>query len=378
LIDCTAQCKILPGSPQKRIEKLTWHPRAEFEAQQISHEKNSNGENKMKTANNKRINHNQPTRLVRGWSFTAPSLIAGVAILAFLTVASSAQITFDSATQFSTGFAARVSVDGQHAVEVHQLLSGLGTLQYRTGTIGTTGVVTWGAVHKYDTGLAPTVALSGTNVVEIHEGTGGELYYHTGQLEASGTIKWAAAIALEGGFAPSVAASGPQVIEVHQATESNPGALFCKSGQFNPDGTITFSGAAQYDNGFAPAVALAGATIVEVHQGISPSLFYHLGSVQAGGSVTFSSSAEFFDNGFAPSVSIAGPTILEAHQANSGSSPGPMFYSTGLLQSNGSVTWVSALDYQNGAAPSIAIAGPDVVEVHQGNPGALFSLAGQF
>lgn len=332
----------------------------------------------MKTTNNnQRTNYSHPTSNVRQ-SFTTPSLIAGVALLAFLSVASSAQITFGSASQFSSGFAARVAVDGQHAVEVHQLSNAVGTLQYRTGTISPNGVVTWGAVHKYDKGLAPTVALSGTNVVEIHEDGKGDLLYDTGQLQPSGTIKWAAAIALEGGFAPSVAACGTQVIEVHQATQSNPGALFFKSGQFNADGTITFVPAAQYDNGFAPAVALAGATIVEVHQGISPSLFYHVGTVNAGNSVTFSSSALFFDNGFTPTIFIAGPTILEAHQANSGSTPGPMFYSTGLQQSNGSINWASALDYQNGAAPSIAIAGPNVVEVHEGNTGTLFSLAGQF
>ncbi|MGB6632710.1 MAG: hypothetical protein WBE52_15840 [Terriglobales bacterium] len=156
----------------------------------------------MKTTNKSTLadNNSQPPNLARRWNLTTLSFIAGLALLAFMPVSASAQVTWGDGTQFSgAGYAARVAVDGENAVEVHQLDSGSGNLEYRTGKVTTTGAVTWNAVHKYDSGLTPSVALSGTNVVEIHEGTSGEIWYHTGQLLASGTIKWAAAINLETG-----------------------------------------------------------------------------------------------------------------------------------------------------------------------------------
>ena len=336
----------------------------------------------MKTTNKSALTttNSQPTNLAKRRNFTALSLIAGLALLAFMTVTASAQITWGIATQFTgAGYAAHIAVDGQNAVEVHQLDSGSGNLEYRTGKVSTTGAITWNPVHKYDSGLSPSVALSGTNVVEIHEGTGGEIWYHTGQLLASGTIEWAASTNLEAGYAPSVAVSGTQVIEVHQASQSNPSPLWYKSGQFNPDGTITFSTATQYGNGFAPAVALAGAAMVEVHEGASGALWYQTGLVQQLGPFPIDfiiSGTAQFDSGFAPTVAIAGPFIVEAHEGTGGT----LWYSFGALQSNATIVWGSDTDYQDGYLPSIAIAGPDVVEVHQADEGSgpLWSLAGQF
>jgi hypothetical protein len=55
-------------------------------------------------------------------------------------------------------------------------------------------------------------------------------------------------------------------------------------------------------------------------------------------------------------------------------------YSTGLLQSNGTIAWGSSEGYQIGYLPSIAIAGPNVAEFHEGSPtgGTIWSLPGQF
>jgi hypothetical protein len=47
------------------------------------------------------------------------------------------------------------------------------------------------------------------------------------------------------------------------------------------------------------------------------------------------------------------------------------------LQSNGTVAWGTSSEYQAGSLPSIAIAGPDVSELHEGS-GTIWSLPGQF
>jgi hypothetical protein len=348
--------------------------RTRLEEHKSLRKKISYEEKPMPTRNsNEQMNTSQASS-VRGWRFITRSLFGGLVLLAFMSATVSAQITFGSAAEFSgAGFAPRVAVDGENAVEVHQLKNVLGALEYRTGKVSTTGAVVWKAVHRYDTGLAPTVALSGTNVVEIHEGTGGELWYHTGQLLATGTIKWAAPIEYEIGYAPSVAACGSQVIEVHQASQSNPSQLLFTPGHFNLDGTITLSTGGEYDGGFAPAVALAGATVVEVHQGSGLDLWYHVGTVQAGNKVEFSPTGANFDTGIAPTIAIAGSTIVEAHEAI-----GNSVYSTGFLQANGTIKWNTATEYQVAFLPSIAITGPDIVEVHQGDAGTIWSMTGQY
>jgi len=338
------------------------------------------------TYTRKRINNKNNPLAVAKLTSLAFSL-AALALLALAAASASAQVTFEPPTEFTgAGYAARVAADGQNVVEVYQLDSGLSPLKYRTGKVTTGGTVTWNPVHTYDTGLAPTVALSGANVIEMHEGGGGDLWYHTGKLQASGVITWAPAIFFSNGYAPSVAASGIEIIDVHQATESNPTGLWFDLAEFNSDGTIAFVHTAQYDNGFAPSVALGGATLVEVHQGISPDLWYRDGTIQAGGSSIVFSNAVHFDNGWAPTIAIAGPTIMEAHQGAAGTSPVALWYGTGLLQNSpagvgvagGAIKWGNDGHYQTGNLPSIAIAGPVVVEVHEGNTGTIWNTPGQF
>jgi hypothetical protein len=319
-------------------------------------------------------NKSQPTAQAKPQNFKALSLIAGL-VLALLPVTASAQISFGDAIELKgTGYAARIAVDGDNAVEVFQSESGVGALEYRTGKVGITGgVIAWKAAKKYETGIAPSVAISGSYVIEVHEDGSGGLWYLTGKVASTGTITWATdAIEYTKGYAPSVAASGTQILEVHQASQSNPSELWYEAGQFNTAGTVAFQGGANFTLGFAPSVALAGATFVEVHQGTSPALWYVLGTIQAGNSVKFGSGFNF-DQGYAPTVAIAGPTIVEAHEDGGGEE----WYSTGLLQSNGTVAWGTSSEYQAGSLPSIAIAGPDVSELHEGS-GTIWSLPGQF
>src|SRR5271154_2383692 len=61
------------------------------------------------------------------------SMILGLAALACITIAASAQVTWEPpAKQYGTGFAPRIAADGGTVVEVHQLDSGSGPLEYRT------------------------------------------------------------------------------------------------------------------------------------------------------------------------------------------------------------------------------------------------------
>ena len=296
-------------------------------------------------------NKSQPTTPPKPQNFVVLSLIAGL-VLALLPLTASAQmtlITFSDATELSgTGYAPRIAVDGDNAVEVFQSEAGAGALKYRTGKVGITGgAITWSATGKYGTGLAPSVAMSGSYVIEVHEDGSGGLWYQTGKVAATGTITWAAAINYTTGYAPSVAASGTQILEVHQGTQSNPSDLYYEGAQFNPSGTVTFQGGSLYDHGFAPAIALAGATFVEVHQGTSPALWYHAGTIHSGNEVGFNASGFQFDSGYAPTVAIAGPTIVEVHEDGFGGE----FYITGLLQDNGTITWGTSSRYQTGYLP---------------------------
>jgi hypothetical protein len=112
-----------------------------------------------------------------------------------------------------------------------------------------------------------------------------------------------------------------------------------------------------------------GTTIIEVHQadsGVVGPLFYHTGQILANGTVQWAADSLNYDNGAAPSVAVSGTSVIEVHQSDA-SGVGPLYYHTGKIQSNGTVTWAaSSFKYDNGVAPSVAVAGSTIVEVHQG------------
>ena len=80
--------------------------------------------------------------------------------------------------------------------------------------------------------------------------------------------------------------------------------------------------------------------------------------------VLWSDSAVSFDSGLAPSVAISGMLAVEVHEDGSGG----LWYSTGQIQ-GGTVLWTASTKYTNGYAPSIAISGNTVIEVHQATAG---------
>jgi hypothetical protein len=89
--------------------------------------------------------------------------------------------------------------------------------------------------------------------------------------------------------------------------------------------------------------------------------------------VTWGASVQL-DDGFAPRVAASGTTVVQVHQATS--AEGPLSYRTAHLGPNGTIQWFGSgsLQYDNGFAPSVAVTGTDVVEVHQGDPGTIRGL----
>ena len=80
--------------------------------------------------------------------------------------------------------------------------------------------------------------------------------------------------------------------------------------------------------------------------------------------VVWSDSAVSFDSGLAPSVAISGTLAVEVH----GDGSGGLWYSIGQIQGS-TVLWTVPTKYTNGYAPSIAISGNTVIEVHQATAG---------
>jgi hypothetical protein len=66
------------------------------------------------------------------------------------------------------------------------------------------------------------------------------------------------------------------------------------------------AGSFGYDNGLAPSVAVSGIVIVEVHEGNPGTLWYHTGKIQENGTVSWASSAFSYDNGYQSSVALSG------------------------------------------------------------------------
>jgi hypothetical protein len=191
------------------------------------------------------------------------------------------------------------------------------------------------------------------------------------------TVTWGGSVRLDDGFAPRIAASGTTVVQVHQA-KNEEGPLWYRTARLGPSGSIRWfgSGSLEYDNGFAPSVAVAGTAVVEVHQGDPGTIWYRTGQIRLDGTIQWSGSLRM-DDGFAPSVTASGTTVVQVHQA--ADAEGPLWYRTGQLGRNGTIHWngSGSLQYDNGFAPSVAASGPVAVEIHQGDPGTIWSRVGQ-
>jgi hypothetical protein len=84
--------------------------------------------------------------------------------------------------------------------------------------------------------------------------------------------------------------------------------------------------------------------------------------------------AQQYDNGAAPAVAIDGNTVVEVHQGGEGF--GPLWYRVGTVAGS-QINWSNSYQYDDaGVDPAVAIDGNTVVEVHGGNAGSLWSRVG--
>ena len=302
-----------------------------------------------------------------------------------------------SSFQYDTGAQPSVAASGRNIIEVHQASAPgqVGALWSHKGQVPSIGTVKWAGAStnlQYDSGALPAVAMSGTTAIEVHQaqaaGNVGPLWYRTGKVSPSGTVKWAVnSFQYDSGAYPSVAVSGTTVIEVHQANGTTTGPLWYRMGQVQANGSVKWAASSfQYDSGSQPSVALDGSTLIEVHQANDPGvvgpLWYRTGEIQPDGTIAWASLSHQYDTGALPSIALSGPTFIEVHQADSGGTVGPLWYKTGSIQADGTATWAaSALQYDNGAAPRIALTGSTMIEVHQADGttvGPLWYHAGSF
>jgi hypothetical protein len=201
------------------------------------------------------------------------------------------------------------------------------------------------------------------------------------------------------GAAPSVAMVNfsnyipySAVVDVHQGGQNNGAALWSHVAVYPgaPIGsTLTFSDGLEYDNGYNATVAAdpnsfgsspigidyptsGYTTVVEVHQaaaGIS-GLWYHVGTVTVTDTgvptLTWGPSYQF-DSGYLPSVAVCNAVVVEVHEGQ----PGSLWSHVGTVSGN-TISWGPAVHYDGGYAPSVSCGvNGYTIEVHQSsNPAA--------
>ena len=118
------------------------------------------------------------------------------------------------------------------------------------------------------------------------------------------------------------------------------------------------------DVGYHPAVAINGhGQIVEVHDSGAGALWYWTGTVAADGSVTWLRHGKF-DSGTTPAVALndAGQ-LVEVHQSQSAST---LWYHVGQLGADGEITWQASHQFDSGVTPTVAFTGANtLVEIHK-------------
>jgi len=118
------------------------------------------------------------------------------------------------------------------------------------------------------------------------------------------------------------------------------------------------------DVGYHPAVAInSRGQIVEVHDSGSGTLWYWTGVLGSDGTVTWLRHGKF-DTGTTPAVALndAGQ-IVEVHESEVTSA---LWYHVGQLGSDGEITWQASHQYDSGVTPTVAFTGPNtLVEIHK-------------
>jgi hypothetical protein len=245
------------------------------------------------------------------------------------------------------------------ALEVHKNESGF-SLYYRVGTLDK-ATVRWGPSTHYDNGTAPRCAINSANVaVEVHKNQlGSTLYYRVGTI-AGNQVAWSDSRDYDSGIEPAVALNdGNVVVEVHKTQSPLSDKLYYHVGRVNGN-EIDWGKSYDYDSGSAPQVALnKGGVVVEVHKNqSSPTVWYHVGQVN-GEKIDFGNRQEL-GSGSSPSVALTddGDVIVI------------WVSGTALMQRAGhingqSIAWNGdAVQYDDGAGPSVAVANDMSIQVH--------------
>jgi hypothetical protein len=329
--------------------------------------------------------------LLRG--ITAFAIAAG-ATLSFTTPAhATGNFTWEiSETEFPgapTGALSGVGGSNGWVVEVDQP-AGTNNVNYSIGIVQPNYTVSWGQSTFLDTGLDATVAVSGNTVVEEHRDVGSANFsYRTGTIvthfHASPTISWGPKFYHDNGYVPSLAFVGSTVVEVHQGNHPvrvcNGGDIWYRMGTIQSDGSINWSWGVDETQSSGnivsnlPSIAATGSnTLIQVETGTNTCgtayapLYYLTGTIQSNNTISWGSPT-FFDNGWFTHVAAWGNTVAEVHQGGTGN-PGPLWYRSGTVGSNGGVSWSGSTEYDtNGSFPFIAGSGDVGVEVHtEGDP----------
>jgi hypothetical protein len=111
----------------------------------------------------------------------------------------------------------------------------------------------------------------------------------------------------------------------------------------------------KFDSGQALSVAVSRDFAIEVHEDGSGTLWFSIGQIQDS-AIVWAESTKYA--GYAPSIAINGNTVIEVHQA--GKTEGPLWNVNGQITPTPGITWGNATQYDSGSAPSVAAAGPTV------------------
>ncbi|MFC0543678.1 hypothetical protein [Kutzneria chonburiensis] len=118
------------------------------------------------------------------------------------------------------------------------------------------------------------------------------------------------------------------------------------------------------DVGYRPAVAInSRGQIVEVHDSGAGGLWYWTGVLGSDGTVSWLRHGKY-DTGISPAVALNDSgQLVEVHQSETAST---LWYHVGQLGSDGEITWQASHQYDNGVTPTVAFTGSgSLVEVHR-------------
>ena len=199
------------------------------------------------------------------------------------------------------------------------------------------------------------------------------------------SVSWNNKHAHQKGSNPDVAINNHgYIVEVHQSNNNNT-ELWYNTGKLLPDGTIHWlyedNGDRNYDNGIWPSVAVNDhMTVVEVHRSQNTNgIYYNIGKMDSiSGKITWFIQSQKVDEGGYPNVAINNDNhVLEVHNAYYSDE---LWYNVGQISDDTAITWGGMGNYRNygsGLAPSVALEGDTVFEMHMSSTDYLWCRIGR-